>query len=150
VYARHLQNVLQNSGIRPPEFLQFNRAGTKKVIRIREAANYWLEGYVRLVSDCPNLDLLIEEMTGIGLSRFDDISDAAADVFRPEVWRGSHQLEVDPQPGLPTQPGDEILKGRWYKEVGDIEYELRHGKSREDELDDFQPYDALMQQESRT
>lgn len=144
VYLRHLQDVISGAGIRIPEILQLNRAGTKKVIRIREASNYWLDGYVRLVNDIANLDILIHEMTRIGRSKHDDVADAAADVWRPEIWRGRHQNTGEQQPHLPNQPGDDVIKGRFIQEMQDIEYELKTGKPRF-EQDDFQPWDNFLE-----
>lgn len=143
VYTKHLQNIILSAGLRPPELINFNRAGHAKAVRIREAAGYWIEGYVRLSDDCPNLELLIGEMTRIGLSRHDDISDAAADVFRPEVWRGTRQLIQDEQPPHIIQPGDEVLKGEYER----IERELKTGKAWDERDDDFQPYEHLMEQD---
>lgn len=144
VYVRHLQNIIQSAGLRPPEIIQFNRAGTRKVVRIREAAGYWLEGYVRLINDCPNLDLLINEMVRIGLSRHDDISDAAADVFRPEVWRGTRQLVADEQPPHIVQPGDDIIKG----ELERIARQLRGEEEAGERDDDMIAYDAWKERAS--
>jgi hypothetical protein len=114
VYRQHLEQLIGGAGLRPFDIYQFNRSGSRKVIRIREAASYWLDGFVRLVDDAENLELLIDEMLKIGRSQFDDISDAASDVFRPEIWRGRQNIGVDEQPILPMQPGDDILKGNQF------------------------------------
>jgi hypothetical protein len=145
VYLRHLQDVISAANIRIPEIIQLNRAGTKKVIRIREATNFWLDGYVRIVDDIQNYDILVWEMTRIGRSKHDDVADALSDVWIPEIWRGRHQYGSDEQPKLPSQPGDEVLKGRIRQEMEDIEYELRMGHPREGQGDDFQPFDSLLE-----
>lgn len=145
VYLRHLQDVISAAGLRIPEIIQLNRAGTHKIVRIREATNFWLDGYVRVLNDVENLDLLIWEMTRIGRSKHDDIADALADVWRPEIWRGRHQYTGDEQPGLPRQPGDEVLKGKIQQEMEDIVHELRTGEIRH-EAADFQPFDSLIEE----
>lgn len=146
VYLRHLQDTISAANIKIPQIIQLNRAGTKKVIRIREATNFWLDGYVRILDDIENYDLLVWEMTRIGRSKHDDIADALADVWLPEIWRGRQQHGKEEQPGVPKQPGDDILKGKISQEYEDIEYELRHGRKRYNDDDDFQPWDSLMEQ----
>lgn len=147
VYKRHLEDVISAAGLRIPEIVLFNRGKTLKIVRLREAANYWLEGLARLVRDVPNLNILTEEMVKMGFSNFDDVADAAADVWRPEIWRGRLNYVPDEQPYLPYQPGDDILKGRIQKDLEDIEYELRYGRRKE--RSDFQPFDDLMEQRAR-
>jgi len=114
VFRQHLEQLMGGAGLRQCEIFQFNRSGTRKYLRIREAAQYWLDGFVRLADDAENVELLVEEMLRIGRAEYDDVSDAAADVFRPEIWRGRQSSEGDPQPGLPIQPGDDILKGNQF------------------------------------
>jgi hypothetical protein len=84
-------------------------------------------------------------MTRIGRSKHDDIADALSDVWMPEIWRGRQQFGKETQPGLPKQPGDEVLKGKIAQEYDDIEYELKTGHSRLHDDDDFQPWDSLME-----
>lgn len=135
VYRQRIEQVLGSSGLRQCEFFQFNRAGTNKTIRIREAAGYWVDGFVRLLDDCENLEIIIDEMLKIGRVKYNDVSDAAADVFRPEIWRGRQNQGVDEQPLLPIQPGDDILKGQWNNDIRKLGQELfpEHYGPREDE-----------------
>ena len=147
VYLAHLQDVITEAGLRLPQILQLNRAGTKKVIRIREASNYWLEGYAHLIDDVDNLDVLSWEMARIGRSAHDDCADAAADVWLPEIWHRSSEGH-DGQPNLPRQPGDDVLKGKVRREMKDIEYELKHGHSRKGGDDDYQPYEERLNNDS--
>jgi len=110
VYRQHIEQVLIGAGLRIPEIYQFNRSGTRKDLRIREAAGYWIDNYVRIFDDVAHFDELKRQMTRIGRSKYDDIADAAADVFRPEVWHGRSSYDYDVQPPIPIQPGDEVLK----------------------------------------
>jgi hypothetical protein len=114
IYRQHLEQIIGGAGLRQFDIYQFNRSGTRKTIRIREVASYWLDGFVRLVDDAENVEILVEEMLRIGRTKYDDVSDAAADVFRPEIWRGRQNQGVDEQPPLPMQPGDDILKGNQF------------------------------------
>jgi hypothetical protein len=118
VYKQHLEQVILGAGFMLPEIHQFNRSGTKKVMRIREAAGYWLQGFVRLFDDAENLETLKYEMTHIGRCKHDDVSDACADVFRPEIWRGriNNMVGTD-QPQVPVQPGDDILKAQHQRDI---------------------------------
>lgn len=145
VYLQHLQQAISGAGLRMVEILQFNRAGTKKVLRIREAAGYWVDGFVRLPRDTEGMDALILEMLKIGRSPNDDCADAAADVFRPEVWRGRSSTGTDGQPILPTQPGDDVLKGRVEQELQEMIENIQQGKRRwETERDEDQPYERML------
>lgn len=129
VYKQHLEQAIAGAGLRLCEILQLNRAGTRKVIRIREAAGYWIDGFVRIPEDAENKDILIEEMLRIGRSKFDDASDAAADVFRPELWRGRQSYNRDEQPGVPVQPGDDVLKAsRWKQDIDRLNQDLFPGQ----------------------
>ena len=126
-----MQKTVEGSGLRCPEIIQLPRQGTKKVERIKAAAGFWVEGWMRLICEydeqapphaqwkawhterTPGLDMLIEQMLKIGVSAHDDMADAYADVFIDQVWRR-------PQTGTgysaanegdePVQPGDNDLK----------------------------------------
>jgi len=111
IYRQHLEQVLIGAGFNyMPEIYQFNRSGTRKDIRIREAAEYWLNDFVRIYDDCPEYEHLRYEMTHIGRSKWNDVADAAADVFRSEYWTGRMYFDDNPQPPVPIQPGDDVLK----------------------------------------
>lgn len=142
VYRQRLTDLLGGSGIMIPEIFQFNRSGTRKVLRIREAANYWAAGYVRIADDCENLAAMKYEMTHIGLTgkMGDDVSDAGADVFRPETWRGREFFFRDEQPALPVQPGDDVLKEQWNRDMHRLELDLFPERFPNEMLDDPQPY----------
>lgn len=112
-YKQHLEQIISGAGLSIPEILLLSRGGTKKDVRIREAAAYWLDNCVRIFNDCrwvDGIDGLKWQMTRIGRCRYKDISDACADVFRPEIYRGRHNLSGDVQPPIPMQPGDDVLK----------------------------------------
>lgn len=128
VYKNHLIEVLKGAGLRIPEIYQFNRAGTHKDIRIREAAGYWIDNFVRIFDDIDHYDELKRQMTRIGRSKYKDIADALADGFRPEIWRGRQEYDVDAQPPPPIQPGDEILKDQ----IGRQLFPERYGATFED------------------
>lgn len=124
VYRQHLEQTLKGAGLRIPEIHQFNRSGTKKTIRIREAAGYWVENFVRIFNDCPNYEVMKYQMTRIGRTKFDDVSDAGADVFRPEIWTGRRGSDMDAPPPVPVQPGDDILKDEIGRAVFPERYEV--------------------------
>lgn len=69
-----------------PTYLPIPRAGRKKEVRIRSAALAWTTGKVRLVRGAREVESLVSEMRRIGISSHDDMADAAADVFHPEVY----------------------------------------------------------------
>lgn len=126
-----MQKTIEGTGLRCPEIIQLPRQGTKKVERIKAAAGFWTENWMRLVCDydevapphpewkawhperTPGLQVLINEMLRIGVSAHDDMADACADVFIEQVWRRP-QLATGygaPEEGdLIVQPGDSDLK----------------------------------------
>lgn len=126
VYKQRLEQVILGAGLQLPEIYQFNRSGTKKDMRIREAAGYWLQGFVRLFDDAENLEFLIREMTHIGRTKYDDVSDPCADVFRPEVWRGriNNLVGMDDQPQMPIQPGDDVLKAQHARDLDALKRDI--------------------------
>jgi hypothetical protein len=130
VYERHLHQVLGASGLRIPQLLLLNRGGTKKAIRLREAANYWLDNCVRIPEDAEGKEALIREMLKIGFSKYDDAADAASDVFHPEIYRGRISGVFDDQPPVPVQPGDEFLKGQWERDMAALKRDLERGRQK--------------------
>jgi hypothetical protein len=131
VYKQHLEQIISGAGLPMTEIILLNRGGTKKDVRIREAAAYWLDNCVRIFNDVAHvedIDGLKWQMTRIGRCRYKDISDACADVFRPEIYRGRHQYNHDLQPPTPVQPGDEVLKEQISRQL----FPERHGVTFED------------------
>lgn len=139
VYRKHLITEIQKGGLRAPDILMVSRAGKNKVIRIREASDYWLGGFVRILDDCDGAGHMIYEMTHINRSANDDVSDAGADVFLPDVWRGRPSNAHDPQPHLPVQPGDDVLKQRFQREMQHLEDQVL---GRDPVVEDYQPMQA--------
>lgn len=117
-----MYQAIKGAGLRHIEIRQIPRQGTKKIIRIKTAAGFWAEGYVRLpvafdqdgkpiLNSTPGLPELRDEMLRIGKSAHDDHSDAAADVFREGIWRPPLFLGGAEGGGrAPVQPGDAYLK----------------------------------------
>jgi hypothetical protein len=100
VYPEQIKAILRGAGFNIP-YYAINRQGTHKRQRIRTAAGYWSEGYVRIFLHRPNCDCLKElplrlckhwaipkpamqlfnQMLRIDAVDHDDYADAAADVF---------------------------------------------------------------------
>jgi len=143
-----VQQAIRGAGLRYVEIKQIPRQGTKKIIRIKTAAGFWAEGYVRLPVDydqnlrpilksTPGLTELRDEMLRIGKSTHDDHADAAADVFREGIWRPPIFLGNEGNGGRsPVQPGDTALK-----EFGQplTNEEVRELYDDQHELDDWLP-----------
>jgi hypothetical protein len=142
IYRQQLTQVIGNAGLRVPEIIQLNRGNTKKVVRLRESAGYWVEGYVRIPKDAQGHQWLIEEMLSIGYSPYDDVSDAASDVWTDGIWRRP-QHGNDHQPTMPRQPGDEVLKQQWEDEMEAIKRDLFRD-SFDTHDDDPQPYESFL------
>jgi len=70
------------------------------------ASRYWIDGTVKLVRYAPNVNVLVDEMLGIGVTRFDDMRDAAAAQFNPGVTYKRPNVSG-------FQPGHEQLSKPW-------------------------------------
>lgn len=110
-----LRSSFSGAGMVMPPFISLTRSKTKKEIRIREAAGFWVDGHVRLVRGAPGAHRLVQQMVRLGVAAHDDWADAAADVFAPEVYRPmlNPVRQGDNDKGAyPRQPGDDILGRR--------------------------------------
>ncbi len=70
------------------------------------ASRYWIDGTVRLVKAAPYVNFLVDEMLGIGVTRHDDMRDAAADHFHGD-------LNFQRPKAAGFQPGYEQLSKPW-------------------------------------
>lgn len=111
-WSQWLTSQFHGAGLKMPPLILLNRAGTQKIIRMREAAGFWVDGHVKLVRDAPGVTKLVGQMVRLGVSSFDDWADAAADVFANEVYKPMlNPARNNPLGGaIPRSPGDEILK----------------------------------------
>lgn len=110
-YELALNAAFNGSNVRhQPRLFILKRGITKKTPRIVAAASYWAEGYVRVVRGTSGAERLMDQMTRILTSKHDDWSDAAADVFTPDIYQPLRRSGQEPQPEAPRRPGDEVLK----------------------------------------
>lgn len=107
LWKQTLETAITAAGLRCPEIIILNRGGTKKATRIRAAAGYWAEGYVRLIRGAEGIEHLVNEMLNIDRAPHDDVSDAAADIWQEDVWRRPHDHRSRDEGAIPIQPGDE-------------------------------------------
>jgi hypothetical protein len=115
-----MEQALAGAGLRGSEIIQKTRQGTKKVQRIKTAAGYWAEGYMKLLCDYKDgkpdelstegLTETIYEMLTIGKAAFDDRSDALADIWDEEIWTKPAPKGPSSEGANPIQPGDDALK----------------------------------------
>lgn len=105
-----IQSWCHNANLVCPRIELLPRGGKKKVLRIIDAAAYWVNGNVKLVRGAPGVDKLIDQMLRIGTSAHDDWADAASDVFNKLIYvparRGSNH---DDQPHI-VRPWDRELQ----------------------------------------
>lgn len=133
IYRQNLIASFRGAGLRVPRIHQFNRQGTKKRERIRKAAGLWAEGYVRILLHKDKLGnweipgstrRLLTQLMRTDVVKHDDLADAAADVFMPEVWRKPSFVAFQrDEGGTPRSPGDEHLQAMSKPISND---ELRH------------------------
>jgi hypothetical protein len=136
--------AIEGARLRVPEIILLPRGPQAKANRIRAAAGFWVEGYVRLIKDAENIYMLKHEMARIGYVAPDDLSDASADVFskKADVWRRPlYQGPDDDEGSYPMQPGDNVLRGNrgWHMTDEDVRklYDEQHPKEDEG----LQPYE---------
>jgi hypothetical protein len=121
IYKQNLLATIKGAGFKTtPKIHQFNRQGTNKRARVRKAAGLWADGYVRVLlhKDArgewiipPVVRELLNQIMRIDVVTHDDIADAAADVFMPEVWRKPSFNSLQTDEGMPQMnPGDAGLK----------------------------------------
>lgn len=126
-----LRSSFAGAGLIMPPFKVMVRSRTKKEIRIREAAGFWVDGHVRIVRGAPGAHKLVSQMVRLGIAAHDDWADAAADVFAPEVYRPmlNPALAGSRDDGAyPVQPGDDILGRRISDDAARRFYDAAHGE----------------------
>jgi hypothetical protein len=141
VYKNRILGILRTAGLPfgDDQFIQFNRAKEKRS-RIRTAAGHWSQGYARILlnktnCDCPPPEYdpqknmykprqcphfvvpilvkkMINQIVKVDTVMHDDLGDAMADGYTPQLWRPPNT-----NPGMPNEgevvrrPWDEDLKG---------------------------------------
>ena len=111
-YESFLLGACHRVGIAMPNYLPLSRSGTKKISqRILGVVYAWKTGKVRLVSGAPEVNHLTYEMTNIGHAANDDMADAGADVFHPDVYMPDPGLEAGAIP-VPARPYDDLMYAR--------------------------------------
>lgn len=94
--------------------LELSRGGAtalSKDDRCMVASRYWIDDTVRLVRAAPHVNVLVDEMLGIGVTRYDDMRDAAADHFNDKVRRNP-RMSQGFVPGVqPDAPWRDYFEG---------------------------------------
>lgn len=86
LFGKVLQARCSAVGMPMPRLIQISRAGTRKEVRIRMAADYWRQGKVRLLKGNPGIEKLAMQMRKFGFMEHDDVADAFADAFAEELY----------------------------------------------------------------
>jgi len=82
-----LYDAANAKGLVCPRILEISRTGKSKQDRIMAVTPYWQDNRMRLVKGVQGTRELSNEMLSILYSSHDDHIDAAADAFRPEVFK---------------------------------------------------------------
>ncbi len=110
MWEDHLRSSFAAVGQSLPLLYILERGGTRKIVRMREAAGYWTDGHVRLVRKAPGVDRLVRQVMEIGADpAHDDWADCASDVFHPKVYRPM-MSDYQEEPEEPVGPYDGYLK----------------------------------------
>jgi hypothetical protein len=110
LWPAFLKTAFRLKNVEMPELMIFRRPGERKEERLNEAASLWREGRMLLPTNSPGLDDLIEEMTKIGMSEYDDVADAIADCFHKKVYSIIWQEKAESLAREQRNPFDEVLK----------------------------------------
>jgi len=105
-YQTYLTDACNDAQVRLPPFITV-QTRLRLDVRIREAGMYWLEGKVRLLRNAPCVETLVLEMTRHKPIN-DDMADASANVFNPEVYTPGINTSTSGQIAL-SRPWDEFL-----------------------------------------
>lgn len=120
IYKQNLIATFRGAGLKVPRIVQVTRQGTNKRARIRKAAALWADGYVRVLLHKDSRGEwkiptaardLFNQLMRVDTVAYDDLADASADVFIPEVWRKPITDTFQLDEGMPiTTPADAGLK----------------------------------------
>jgi len=143
VFEGLVWNWCAQAGMVAPPVLLLSRAGTRKEIRIREAAGYWANQKVKLVRDADGVHELVAEMLRIGVSAHDDMADAAADVFHPDVYTPERVFGHGDESPISMKPTDDVLQGSFTDEAVRRAYDDHVRKQSEGSLGRILSYDEL-------
>lgn len=121
-YKNRILGILAAAGINigPDNFISLNRRVDKKA-RIRTSAGSWAEGYVRiLLHKTPDGNWVIppivrkacNQIIRVDVAQHDDIADAQADGFIPQLWArpAANPGFAADEGATPRRPGDDVLK----------------------------------------
>jgi hypothetical protein len=126
-----IEQAIAGAGARATEIIQYTRQGNKKTLRIKTAAGYWCEGYLKVllhyvdgqpdIGSFPQWQETMYEMLTIGKAAFDDRSDALADIWHEEIWSKPVLGGTSKEEGTyVVQPGDDALKNFTKLSITDI------------------------------
>lgn len=93
-----LQNKFNDANEPMPPYHELSRFGNRKIDRIVNAANFWVDGHVRWIEGSPGINLLLNQLTQIGQMKLnprmhDDYVDAHADAFHPQLYQTMRRPE---------------------------------------------------------
>lgn len=128
-YKNRLLGILRSAGfnLSADQFIQLNRT-TNKAARIRTAAGYWAEGYVRILLHQnedkwvipPQVRKLFNQIIRVDVVKHEDLADAATDGFIPQLWK-----PPTTNPGIPQDEGATVRRP-WDNDLKDVGNPISH------------------------
>lgn len=140
LWPAFLLSVFRRKGVQMPELLVIDRNSKRKEERLAQAAAFWRDGRVVLPRTAPYLDLIIEQMTKIGMTDFDDLSDAFVDAFNKQVYSVVWPANAAVASTASSNPFDDVLKPG---PVGDRAAEVIAARVAKQEADVLAFYDVV-------
>ena len=110
VWPAFLKTKFREADVEMPELLILDRDNRRKDEHLAHAAALWRDGKMVLPRDAENLDMLLDQMTKIGMSDHDDIADAMRDAYNQRVYQAVWAAQAVQTKASIGNPFDDVLK----------------------------------------
>jgi hypothetical protein len=110
VWPALLKTKFREAKVEMPELLVLDRDNKRKEDYLIQAAGFWRDGKMALLRNAENVDKLVDQMTKIGMSEFNDVADATKDCFNKQVYQIVWAAKAGTADPAAANPFDEVLK----------------------------------------
>ena len=110
VWPAFLRTKFREAGVSMPELILLDRDSKRKEEHLAAAAAFWRNGRIKLPNNAENLEMLIKQMTEIGMTEHDDVGDACKDGWHKQVYQIVWADQTVSEGKGPTNPFDDVLK----------------------------------------
>jgi hypothetical protein len=133
VWEAYLKTKFRERAVEMPPLILLDRDSKRKELAIANTAGFWRNGKLRLLQSAANLEMLIDQMSKIGMSEYDDLADAFKDVWNHQIYQVVWASKVEDKETVKLSPFDEVLKpGRRGDDAAERIAELAARREREE------------------